>query len=71
MIEKEDWISDRVSAAQKAHATVTEAAATRMKGLLKDQLCERQLRPTELTEAAKQLIADMTALASAKPEEKQ
>ncbi len=68
MCNGDDWVSKLVEKAQKAHPSVTEAAATRMKELLKGQLSDRQLRSTELTSTAKALISDMSALAIPKAE---
>jgi hypothetical protein len=62
MSNGDDWISKRVEEAQRAHPSVTDAAATRMKQLLRGQLSERQLRSIELTSTAKTLISDMSTL---------
>ncbi len=61
MSKDEDWINKRVSEAKKAHAPVTDGAATRMKELLNGQISERQLRATELADIAKALIVDMAS----------
>ena len=65
----EDWIDDRVSKAKQVHPPVTDSAATRMKGLLKGQMSERQLRATELAKIANDLIADVADPAPPKVEE--
>ncbi len=64
----EAWIDERVSKAKKAHPTVTDSTATRMTELLKGQISERQLRATELTKIANDLIADMAEPAPPKVE---
>jgi hypothetical protein len=56
-----DWIPARIAEARKLHAPVTEAVSTRLEKLLNGQLSERQLRPKELTDLAKTLIADMVS----------
>lgn len=68
MSNGDDWIQKRIVEAQKAHPSITDAAATRMKQLLRGQLSERQLRSTELTSTAKKLIADMSIPVSPKVE---
>ena len=68
MSNGDDWIPKRVEEAQRAHPSVTDAAATRIKRLLRGQLSERQLRSTELTSTAKTLIADMSIPVSPKAE---
>lgn len=59
MANKDDWISKCVGDAKTATPLVTEDTATRLRQLLESQLSERQLRPAELTETARMLIADM------------
>lgn len=70
MPKNEDWIDGRLSEAKKAHPTVTEAVATRIRGLLMGKLTERQVPATELAKIARTLIADMiTAPPKAKVEQ--
>ncbi len=64
------WITARIAEARRRRASVTDAVAVRIEGLLNGQLSERQLSSTELTSVARKLIADMVA-ASAKAETKQ
>lgn len=68
MSKDKDWIDARFEDARKAYPTVTDDAATRLKELLKGQLSEQQLRPKELAETARVLIADMAAPAAPKTE---
>ncbi len=68
MPKDEDWIDERLSNAKKAHSSVTDGAASRMRDLLKNQLGERHLRPMELAKLAEALIADMGAPAGPKVE---
>ncbi len=64
MANKDDWISKCVGDARKATPLVTEDTATRLRQLLESQLSERQLRPAELTETARILIADILKASS-------
>ena len=54
-----DWITARIAAARKRHASVTEAVSARIEKLLKGPLSERQIPTAELTSIATALIADM------------
>lgn len=68
MSKDKDWIDERFEATRKAHPAVTDDAATRMKELLKGQLGEQQLRPKDLAETARLLMADMAAPPAPKTE---
>ena len=59
MLNDVRWITARIAEARKGHASVLDAVAVRLEDLLRDQLSERQLTPTELRSIATALIADM------------
>lgn len=64
------WITTRVNEAWTRHPLVTESVSSQMAELLKGQLSEQQLSPSDLTSVAKALIADMVPAqpkADAKP----
>lgn len=58
--EKEDWASKRVYEALQGHPVANYIAST-IKERLAGTMCERALRPVELTELAKILIDTVTA----------
>ena len=51
-----DWITILVSEARKNYPSISNAIADRLEELLKSQLYEHQLHPTELAAIAKSLI---------------
>ena len=59
MSNDEHWITTRITEVKKLHPLVTEAVLARIGQLLKGQLSERQLRPTQRKSVAGALIADM------------
>jgi len=59
-IVHDDWISKCVNDALVAAPGVAQAAVTTVEKGLRGQLGDRQLRPGELAEMAKQLLADLT-----------
>jgi len=59
MKSEADWVSNRVEAARAARPAVTENAATLMQEFLRGDFGQRQLRPAQLAEAAKELLAAM------------
>jgi hypothetical protein len=61
MPKDETWIDQCISETKTTHPLVTEAVRSRLKKLLRDQLCSHQLSPVALAELAKLLIADMSA----------
>ena len=54
------WADECLKKARETHPGVNEAVLTRISELLIGKQCERTLRGTELAEAAKALITDMT-----------
>ena len=60
MAKDEPWIKERLQACSKVHATVTDAAITRLKMLLEGKLGDRPLTQSELFSTAAQLMADMS-----------
>ena len=59
MHEDESGIGTRLQQCVQAHASVTDAAITRLKGLLEGAAQERLLTQGELSARASQLMADM------------
>src|SRR5438132_14024589 len=59
MPKDESWIDGRLQQCAKTHASVTEAAVARLKGLLEGEAHERPLAQGELLATAAQLIEDM------------
>lgn len=59
MLDGAQWVTARITAARKLHASVTEGVSARMAQLLTGPLTERQLSPTELAKIASALITDM------------
>lgn len=59
MSKEVDWTKAIVAEARKHHASVTEAAHSRVEELLKTQLSERQIPAAELKLLASTLIDDM------------
>lgn len=59
MSSEVDWTKAVVTEARKHHASVTEAAHSRIGELLKTQLSDRQIPAAELKLLASALIADM------------
>jgi hypothetical protein len=57
---EESWIDIRVSEASVLHP-IPDPAAELLRALLRDRLTKRSLRPAELTDAAKTLLASMEA----------
>jgi hypothetical protein len=55
------WISLRITEARKCYPLVTEAVVSRLDGMLRGRLSQRQLPRGELTSIASALIADMVA----------
>jgi hypothetical protein len=69
MAKDDDWIAQRLAEAEK-QAPVTEAAATRMAGLIRTLLTDRSLTSTELAIAAKALLDGMAVTTSPKASNK-
>lgn len=59
---EESWIENRMSAARKLHP-ISDSTAEILRGLLRDRMTKRQLKPTELTDAASKLLASMKSKA--------
>ena len=59
MAKDETWIGERLQQCVKTHASVTEAAVARLKGLLEGEAHERLLTQGELLATAAQLMQDM------------
>ena len=59
MLNDDQWVTTRITEVIKLHPLVTEAVLARIGQLLKGQLSERQLTPTERKSVAGALIADM------------
>lgn len=59
MSTTDDWITNRITQAKNGHDLLTSLVVTRMNKLLRDRLTNEPLTQSELTAAAKQLIADM------------
>lgn len=55
---EESWIESRMSVALTLHP-ISDSAAGILRGLLRDRMTKRQLRPTELTDAARTLLKAM------------
>lgn len=53
------WITTRITEARKKHPAVTDAASSRIEGLLSGQISEQQLPQAELKSIAATLIQDM------------
>ena len=66
MPEKESWAEKCIKKAHESHPEVNEPVVNRLRDLLIGQQCERPLRPSELANAAKALIADMAAASTPK-----
>jgi hypothetical protein len=69
MPDETNWITTRIDAAKKIYP-VTDAVATRLAVLLKDQLADRQLPSAEALTIARLLILDMASLNQSGSEEK-
>jgi hypothetical protein len=59
MAENKPWIDERLQQCVKTHASVTDAAVARLKGLLEGEAHERLLTQGELLATATQLMDDM------------
>jgi hypothetical protein len=59
MPKDESWIGERLQQCVKTHASVTDAAVARLKGLLEGEAHERPLTQGELLATAAQLVQDM------------
>ena len=70
MSNDDHWTTTRITEARKRHPLVTETVSARIEQLLKGQLSERQIPPTELKSVATGLIGDMDP-SPPKPEAKQ
>ena len=67
---RDQWVSSLLQSARKDNPLFAEAVFLRLDTLLKGQLSERDLTPTQLRTAATQLIEDMVPKPP-KPEETQ
>lgn len=56
-----DWIASCVKAAQAAHASVPGGCVDKVRTLLVAQLSQRPLKPSEVAELARELIAEAEA----------
>ena len=59
MHKGESWIGERLEHCVKTHASVTDAAVARLKGLLEGEAHERLLTQGELLATAAQLMQEM------------
>jgi hypothetical protein len=55
----ESWIDERLQQCVKTHASLTDSAVARLKGLLEGEAHERPLTQGELLANAAQLMQDM------------
>jgi hypothetical protein len=66
MPRDETWADTCIEKVQKSHPTMNESVTTQIRELLTGQQSERLLRGSELTNAAKALIAAMATLPAPK-----
>ena len=64
MSNDDQWVTTLITEVNKLHPLVTEAVLARVDKLLKGQLSERQLTPTDRKSVAGALIADMVPVPS-------
>ncbi len=62
MPKDESWVGKLLSEVVHSHPLMTEAAVTRIRGLLQGTLSEHPLSPKALAEVARALINDMSIL---------
>ena len=59
MPKDKSWIDERLQQCVKTHASLTDSAVTRLKGLLESEAHERPLTQGELLVTAAQLMQDL------------